>query len=858
VLHVFSARRAAAIERVLSGKVGLLERRGVGHRRSSVSCYPASGGIRMVSFRLVMPAVLGVALVSPSLPAMVPIGDAEVPAALVPAPISFDVPVLTPAPDGAVDMLSADLDADGQLDLALVTSDGDVYVALNPGAGDDFALNWQLAASVQVGVDVSFSGGLRAADVDADGLPELVAFGRPRDVYGVCLASVLSNLGGGFFGPGEELSAVPERPDDIIFNCNGLELGDFDRNGVGDLALSFSWQAVDSNNGLDTSVSVFLGAADGSHGAPRLHALADDPLPYASFAMTSGDFDGDGVIDLGFGSEVRWLSGPTNWRVETLRGDGAGGFTPGTVQAFDCDHCELTEASARDFDGDGRDELVIAATSPELGIYDYPVLFFQNAGDGSFAAARVLLEHAGTVGLDTHDLTHDGNADVLLLGEGDQVTLLEGLGDGSFGAPQRFAPGTRIATGLVADLNADGAEELVLLGGDYNAPPSITVVRGLASERLFQLPQISAIPGGYIGALAAPADFDGDGVLDQLVFGPESMELMLGTGDGRFVPGGSTPNNPHTPTSDTSPWPAPVVDVDHDGRLDVIQAAADGYAVAFGNADGTFSATAPVTGSRFPGNAAVGDINGDGVTDLAVSEYPGDSVDIYFGDATFGFSLAGRLELQVYSSALYLEDLNSDGQLDLFVAAAAYGVPEGAAPGTPASQVWLGNGSGGFTAGASVAASGSGLLLRDVNADGRLDALSATSLSLGNGDGTFSNPQPLPASGGQFDVADLDEDGHVDLLYTGDALYLARGRGDGTFQAPERLMGTSGWLSFRVARWAGTPAPDLLVGRYHTTNDTEFHELALIENLAPEACRAPTRAHGLEHDPVRPSGNGAL
>jgi hypothetical protein len=49
----------------------------------------------------------------------------------------------------------------------------------------------------------------------------------------VCLASVLSNLGGGFFASGEEPSAVPERPDDIIFNCNGLELEDFDRNGGG-------------------------------------------------------------------------------------------------------------------------------------------------------------------------------------------------------------------------------------------------------------------------------------------------------------------------------------------------------------------------------------------------------------------------------------------------------------------------------------------------------------------------------------------------------------------------------------------------------------------------------------------------
>src|SRR5690242_7323913 len=100
----------------------------------------------MLTARLLVSAVLGVTLASPSLRALTLGDDALAPPAPVPAPIAFDVPVQSMAPDGAVEVLSADVDGDGRLDLASITTGGDVYLALDPADASYTALNWQIAA----------------------------------------------------------------------------------------------------------------------------------------------------------------------------------------------------------------------------------------------------------------------------------------------------------------------------------------------------------------------------------------------------------------------------------------------------------------------------------------------------------------------------------------------------------------------------------------------------------------------------------------------------------------------------------------------------------------------------------------
>ena len=745
-------------------------------------------------------------------------------------PLRWGAGIESALPDIAALMGGADFDGDGRGDLAMATAGGDVFVALNAG-GDLASWPWALVGSVPLGLGNEVYAGMAVADLDGDGLSDLLLYGD-AEAPGTCGAAVLSSLGDGNFAAGASLAIVPPASDDGVFGCTEAEVGDYDRDGVLDVAVAYAYQPIDWFNGLLGAVNVFRGAGEGAFEAPALYTLADDPAPYVSFAMASGDFDGDGLLDLGFGSEVRYLSGPQGWRVETLRGDGGGGFVRGTVRTFDCVWCELELARAADLDGDGRDDLLLSPTNPESYPSDYPVLLFRSQEGGTFGAPEELLVLAGTIGLEARDVTADGVPDVLLVGGADHVTLLEGQGDGGFSAPQRFVTGRRTRSDVLVDLDGDGASELVLLSDvPEGAEPVFEIARG-APAGGFELPSVSRVPSGYTVNLAPPADFDGDGNLDVLAIGYDYLELMLGTGDGRFVLGGSTP-------SVVSAWPMPVADLNGDGRLDLVQAAGDGFAVAIGLSDNTFAPT-PSANGRSITEAALGDIDGDGDPDLAVTEWPGDTIDIYLGDGALGFTRAASLAVGVYVSQLILADLSSDGLLDLFVG--AEGVlpgPEGEPLGPLVSPLWLGDGLGGFTAGAAIDNAGYSFRAADVDGDGALDLVSPNALSLGDGTGRFAPPEPLPSAGlWQVELADLDGDGFSDLLYQRDGVMVARGGAGGRFEPAQRLSGAWGWLSFATGQFAGSPVTDVVALHDFTTEESQRAELIVVQNLTTRECGA--------------------
>jgi VCBS repeat protein len=748
------------------------------------------------------------------------------------APLPLRVALESAIPESASAVLGADFDGDGSGDIVAVTAGGDVYLALGAGGGDLASWSWQLVASVPLEIGNPYYGDLRAADVDGDGLLDLLIYGDGQ-ALGTCEAAVVANLGAGNFATAARLPVVTPASDDVVFGCTGAELADFDGDGDLDVALSYAYEPVDWFNGLLGAVNVFLGTGGGELGAPTQYPLASDPAPYVSFAMTSGDFDGDGHLDLGFGSEVRYLSGPVAWRVEALRGDGRGGFGPGAVRAFDCTYCELMFARAADFNGDGRDDLLLPPTNPESYPSEYPVLLFEGEQGGTFGAPRELVQQVGTVGVEARDVTGDALADVVLLGQGDHVTMLEGLGDGRFGSPQRFVAGRDIASGSLADLDGDGLAELVLLGKDPLATdPVLGIARG-ASAGGFALPRAS-LTSGYVGMLASPADFDGDGNEDVLAIDYGQLELMLGTGDGRFVLGASTP-------TDVSPWPMPVADLNGDGRLDLVQAAGEGFAVALGLPDGHFAPTPPLSEQRDTQAAALGDLDGDGHPDLVAYGWPRETIDVYLSDGALGFTRAAALETTEYVSQLALADLDSDGALDLFAGASGQKpVPDGAPPDPLVSRVWLGDGHGGFTSGTALALQGASFRLADVDGDGALDVLGTDAICFGDGSGQFAPAAPLPSAGaGQIELADLDGDGLLDLLFLQGGLMMARGAAGGVFEPSQRLAGASGWQSFIAGRFTGSSQPDLLaVHAFRAADDQEGLELIVAENatIASDAC----------------------
>jgi hypothetical protein len=253
---------------------------------------------------------------------------------------------------------------------------------------------------------------------------------------------------------------------------------------------------------------------------------------------------------------------------------------------------------------------------------------------------------------------------------------------------------------------------------------------------------------GTVPRVVAVADFNGDGNPDLAVVnvgnsGSGNVSILLGNGDGSFLPANSI-------AAGTHPLSLAVADFDEDGRLDlVVGDAIDGNSgtleLLLGNGDGTFQST-----------------------------------------KSFGFE--GSI------SSLVVADFDGDLHADLALAVAAV------APSQPRVAVLLGNGDGTFRQGESILNTGGSILASDFNDDHKVDLVVGKSILLGNGDGTFRPGLGLGVVfqfGAPSSAGDFNRDGKLDLVMAAASFHgescqssveVLLGNGDGTFQAPKDVF----------------------------------------------------------------------
>jgi hypothetical protein len=180
--------------------------------------------------------------------------------------------------------------------------------------------------------------------------------------------------------------------------------------------------------------------------------------------------------------------------------------------------------------------------------------------------------------------------------------------------------------------------------------------------------------------------------------------------------------------------------------------------------------TFPLTGAY---QVAVGDFNGDGKADLAITEASGTMVNILLGNGDGTFQPAVPYGALGEAVAVAIADFNGDGKSDLAIGTVA-GI-----------SVLLGNGNGTFQAAVSYEAGGA-FTVADFNGDGIPDLATASVVLLGNGDGTFQ-PRAFYNGGGTstFVIAgDFNGDGVADIAaLTNTGISVTLGNGDGTFQS---------------------------------------------------------------------------
>jgi hypothetical protein len=231
-------------------------------------------------------------------------------------------------------------------------------------------------------------------------------------------------------------------------------------------------------------------------------------------------------------------------------------------------------------------------------------------------------------------------------------------------------------------------------------------------------------------------------------------------------------------------------------------------APTFGNAPGS-----PITGVGSPSSVAVGDFNGDGKLDLAISDYDGNRVVVLLGNGDGSFTLAASFPATGNSpNHIAVGDFNGDGKLDLAVACSG------------AVTILLGNGDGTFTPATPIATSQGSIAVGDFNGDGKLDLAVANlvgntvNILLGKGDGSFtpaSSPTVVGSAPYAIAVGDFNGDSRVDLAVANagsNNVTILLGNGDGTFTATSSPTPTDPYpTSIAVGDFNGDRKLDLAV-----------------------------------------------
>jgi len=629
---------------------------------------------------------------------------------------SFAPRVDLPLPAGLDAMTVADVDGDGKLDIVLLNRNSNqVMILQNLSAPGRLTTNsFATPVAFSTGSDPR---GLAVQDLDGDGKPELIVGN-----WGDSTVSVFYNTGAGgittnSFGPAV-IFAVGANP-------QGLAVADLDGDGRPDIV------TANNNYGTTNSVSILRNTSTPGNisFAPSV-GLAGLPT---SYGIAVGDLDGDGKLDLAVSSFINGQA------VSVYRNTSAPGSLSTNSFAPNVDFSTGgwgNGVAIGDLDVDGKPDLAVVTQLPDhLSIFknislpgsfttgslaprvDYPTGWNPNGiaigdldGDGRPDIAFAVT-YAATLSIYQNETSSPGST------PGTNPPAITGV------APMISAPGTAISIsginfsplavsnivyfgavqGIVSSASPTNLFVTVPAGATF-APITVTV-NGLtaSSSRPFE-PTFpgdgSSISSGSFAASfnlatgvnpgsAIIADLDGDGKPDIAeVNGNDhtvSIFRNISTNGALLSAASFAPRvDLPFPTDGTggNPYRLRAVDLDGDGRLDLIACEVNGNRVSVfhnisspgGLMTNSFEpAFALVAGNdcRF---ATAADLDGDGRVDIIALNYGDKTISLFKNVGTGGSLTTNSFAPPVVIAApggpyeAVVADLDGDGKPDLAVA----------------------------------------------------------------------------------------------------------------------------------------------------------------------------------------------
>ena len=607
-----------------------------------------------------------------------------------------------------------------------------------------------------------------------------------------------------------------------------------------------------------STVTLTMANADGSYGAPKVIASFASNM---SGKVAAGDFNGDGKIDF---AVALYVEGSTGGSINVYLGNGNGTFgapkttsvTGGQILSFlagkitSSSHSDLllglavnnsTAGSVWEYPGNGNGtfatpkksavvssffQMMLGDVNQDgkqdvavIGQHDYQILL--GRGDGTFIIKPDVTTSSGLFeGAVIADYDNDGIPDLIIANQGNIVGysatadipslfVLSGYGDGTFKTGTPVDAGNSGYGVALGDFTRDGRPDLVV----YNGLSSDIAIKIASSTNGLKNAPLRYAVGNIEFVTLLSGDVNGDGKRDILFVGGAGVQVLLGIGAGHMAAPSASEIQSYTVDLKST-------DLNHDGFADLVirgmnngtQTRTENLYVALGNNTQSLSKKPSI----------LKDTSGGGVGPLGLARFNTDNnIDIVTrdgvmfnnGSAVFTAPASGPLQIGItprpvpdYSMAA--GDLNGDGKADMVSMDEVF------------LYVWIGNGDGTFTQTTSYylgGVKGETVLLRDLNGDGRLDAITSNadpasvSVYLGNGDGTFQAAHNFAAPSSFLAIGDFNADGKLDIAAaTRTTATILLGNGSGGFTVSSTFPLGSYIQSIATASLRGNGVYDLL------------------------------------------------
>jgi hypothetical protein len=595
-------------------------------------------------------------------------------------------------------------------------------------------------------------------------------------------------------------------------------------------------------NGASESGGVLSGVTLAS----AIHlAAADGPGP-----IYVGDFNGDGNMDF-------IVNGQTGYSATVYLGNGGGAFTPLPPNHFDANVRSMLMYDmdgATNLQGNPILDMVVEGNSGAIEI-------FKGNGDGTFQSTS-----EGGTGAGSSSLAGDGGRlaainpntlDILTTTPIGLSLLQRQSGTLTYGLTGIYNIGSGRSSFALADFYGTGNLDLAV---DSAEGVAFVVLNGngtLQTSNAYSAlaPALSAVVGTFRDPSNNPS-----GVADVAVaIGAAQSQLLLGNGGGAFTTASSPTPAINPATIPPNLW-SHILAGEFAGTRELgilysltglpLPSSGTGILVQPGSGNGTFSPPSfpsfgqPANNTLY-GESAVGDFNGDGITDVANIDAAYD--DVLLGQSNgspfaFGLNLPASNNTDFSQVATGFFKVDRTSQQDVVFQQGTSFLPYKNAQDMTGSH---------FTPMPALTGPGaplhpSAVLLTDVDGDGYGDlvvvyynATASTSgaaggqvyLWWGNGDGTFvTTPLVLTLSRDYSlgAVADMNADGLPDLVLSdGSLLSILYNQGarsfgsvlsSGMYSSEQHFLAGQGINSIALADVSGDGVPDVVVANGGVTN----------------------------------------